>query len=431
MMANNTHNVGNSPFEWLTNFTSLKHLLLPSKIVLHPSSILPCSYDEPSKHLDDTSNNSTHVKLNALHVGCGTSTVGESLLLLRERVLGADVEYTMLYGHVVNVDIDNAALDSMEHRWRERIIAEVGEMDWRFIDFAKEETCREALDPYYHSSNGGYFDLVIDKSTFDCLLCAESEAVAGLLCQVYRALRVPFANCEMVRDSLSWGGVYVMITFHPVEFVREMLTHLPGAEWSVDHEVVRREVEDVGASSKDIIATVDEIITRYDKETNCITSTGVRKVDDAISKTNQQSPSASAWSSGCFEPDENYRRTISVFTCRRLPSNSTIPNFILDRDAVRQHVEKSCNEWYKATNPMVTIEREKEISLAFAKAAAGSDTLELKQCYDVIFTDLEKEHLTFEYFLEDWQAYCEKHVDVLQQDCMTLKVALDFLREMQ
>ena len=385
------------------------------------------------------------VKLNALHVGCGTSTVGESLLLLKEHVcvfdtcLDGDVpqRYCMQYGHVVNVDIDNAALDSMQRRWK-RLFEQnnhsnndMGQMDWRYIDFAKEETCRDALDSFYREN--GCFDLVLDKSTFDCLLCAESEAVTGLLCEVYRALRVPDkigTNDDVDCDHLVWGGVYVMITFHPVEFVREMLTTLPNADWMVEHEIIRREVEDIRNDGENCASAVQEIISRYDKQSECIISTGIRQQQHI--ESDSQQTSISAWSSGTFEPNENYRRTISVFTCRRLPSNKSRPSCILDHEEVRNHVEQCCNNWYKTTNPMVTNERETEISLAFANASTNDNgALELKQCYDILFTELEKEHLPFDYFLEDWEAYCRAHDDVTIEDCMTLKVALDFLREMQ
>ena len=423
-----TQDNGNAPFEWLTNFTSLQHLLLPSKIVFNPSLVLP-SNEEQSLQTDS----SIEVKLNALHVGCGTSTVGESLSLFRENVSNASDVYNMQYGHVVNVDVDNAALQSMQNRWEKHVptSVEVGEMDWRFIDFSREDTRREALDTFYQKS-GGYFDLVLDKSTFDCLLCAESEAVTGLLCEVYRALRVPSTNIAANSSLNGWGGVYVLVTFHPVDFVKDMLINLPGADWSVHHEIIRREVEDVGTvAASELNMKIEEIITRHDNETNCTTSTGVRSRQEPAEEGGNQE-SKSAWSSGTFQPDDNYRRTISVFSCRRLPNSTATASCILNRDAVRQHVERCCDEWYKSTNPMVTVEREEEITLAFANATADKhDTLDLKQCYDILFTDAEKEHLEYDYFMEDWEAYCDKHDDITLRDRMSLKVALNFLREMQ
>lgn len=423
----------NAPFEWLTNFASLQHLLLPSRIVFNPVSAL--SLIDSKDQQSDEVNGVDTLKLSALHVGCGTSTVGESLLLLQENVTVSDVSsdkqrYNMQYGHVVNVDIDDNALNSMQLRWKGCVTdADVGEMDWRYIDFSREDTCREALDSFYQSG-GGFFDLVLDKSTFDCLLCAESEAVTGLLCEVYHALRVPSMKNKERMSPCQWGGAYVLVTFHPVDFVREMLTNIPGAQWSVHHEIVRREVEDFGTDAARATNVCVET-TRYDKETNCITSTGIRNNQEVTDEQNHLQIQ-SAWTSGTFEPDENYRRTISVFTCRRVHTNSPAQRYTLDREEVRRHVQKCCNEHYKITNPMVTAEREEEISFAFAKPPASeSGTLDLRQCYDIIFTAAEKEHLEYEYFLEDWYAYCENHADVAARDSMTLKVALDFLREMQ
>jgi hypothetical protein len=435
-MANSTQDKSNAPFEWLTNFASLQHLLLPSRIVFDPASALP-SKDTEEQPSDEVSGTNT-LKLNALHVGCGTSTVGESLLLLRENVTVSDASsdvqrYTTQYGHVVNVDIDHSALNSMQLRWKGRAPdnTEVGEMDWRYIDFSREDKCREALGSF-HQPGGGFFDLVLDKSTFDCLLCAESEAVTGLLCEVYHALRVPPMTNEERMTPFQLGGLYVLVTFHPVNFVREMLTNLPGAQWSVHHEIVRRQVEDVGIDAERATnVSFEEINTRYDRATNCITSSGIRNDEELTDETNYQ-VTKSAWSSGRFEPDENYRRTISVFTCRKLHTNSPAQRNTLDREEVRRHVEQCCNEHYKTTNPMVTTEREQEISLAFAKfTTVGPGTLDIRQCYDILFTDAEKEHLEYEYFLEDWHAYCENHTDVTARDSMTLNVALDFLREMQ
>ena len=421
----------NAPFEWLTNFTSLRHLLLPSRIVFDPSSISAAPEETTSTDDDqETSDLVFELSLNALHVGCGTSTAGESLSCLREIVsvtkpYASNLQYKVNFGHVVNVDIDTQALESMEHRWKQ-LQSGTGKIEWRYIDFSKELSCQEVLNPFY-DSDGGYFDLVLDKSTFDCLLCAESEAVAGLLCEVYRALRVPTG---VHSNEIDWGGIYVLITFHPLKFVQGMLIDLPGANWSVEHEVIRREVENVGQSNLENAIIAEEILSRYDKRINCIISTGVRNEGSGVDKI-EDGTTKSAWSSGKFDPDDHYRRTVSVFTCRRLPPNSTMSNGTLDRDVVCQHVEDVCNEYYKTTNPMVTAEREEEISLAFKKVANNDcDELDLKQCYKILFTELEKEHLTFAYFLEDWQEYCDKH-DYTKHDCITLHLALDFLREMQ
>ncbi|KAL9185100.1 hypothetical protein ACHAXT_002877 [Thalassiosira profunda] len=421
-----------APFEWLTNFRSLRHLVLPSRM-RDDASETSCDVRPPA------------LQLNALHVGCGTSTAGESLLLLRERTYSS----IMRYGRVVNVDNDERALESMCRRWEtlqtqsneEEPAEERGTMVWKCLDFKSDQSCRLALDEVYRelmqneectevggcfdfTEPGGCFDLALDKSTLDCLLCAETSVVAQFLCEVYRALRVPSANC----NAPSWGGVYVLVTFHPVEFVKRLLTELPGADWSVEHEVIRREVEDV--NERRDCKEVDEV------SQDSTASGGVGIQNDPIG------PAFSAWSSGTFHPDENYRKTVNVFTCRRRSSQvsnkamAERPTYILDRDRVLRHIERVCDEWYQQTNPMVTDEREKQLRNAFREAAnkESNEMVDLKRCYKMLFTAAEKEHLSYEYFLEDWSAYYERLGDngnQIYRDSMTVDTALDFLKEMQ
>ena len=429
-----------SPFEWLTNFQSLRHLVLPSYIVGDVSSPPPSSIGSAShKHA---------LKLNALHVGCGTSTVGESLLCLREKdVYGNQLQY----GHVVNVDIDKDALGVMQHRWRQRELQTqqldditLGVMDWRYLDFKSEESCRLALDPLYRSllqslpnnSNnelGGYFDLVLDKSTLDCLLCSETDVVSVFLCEVYRALRIPTSRSESSLDAdykHSSGGVYVLVTFHPLEFIQQLLAELPGAHLEIEYEVIKRKA--------DIVNTIDAL-----------------EVDEVVSGKNQSEfdpdtylpPASSAWISGSFSPDENYRKTITVFTCRRLlnpkqeESNQT---YTLDRQLVREHIESTCDKWYQTTSPMVTNEREATLRLDFQNAILSPQraesslkeeevTLDLKTCYELMFTEEEKQVLPFDYFIEDWEAYCQnlRIGEDFPRQGMTINTAIDFLKEMQ
>jgi hypothetical protein len=255
--------------------------------------------------------------------------------------------------------------------------------------------------------------------------------------------------------------VYVLVSFHPAEFVEKLLKRLPGADWHVEHEVVRREVEDVTSLENNGLYEVDEVDHHESNDT--ATSTEEKATTSSAS-------SSSAWSSGTFQPDENYRRTVNVFTCRRCITESTIeegegssvvlPAYILDLEQVRMHIERTCDEWYQVTNPMVTREREDQLRAAFSCAAAASKKmnvacdddrggddgaellsrgaddveLDLKTCYDIIFTEAEKEHLVYEHFLEDWCAYCGRWDDgneSIHNEGMTVATALDFLIEMQ
>lgn len=587
------HDEENAPFEWLTNFRSLRHLMLPSRIIFGNHSAdaaspvdsrtdVKVNEMEPSAWINEENDGRNTICLNALHVGCGTSTVGESLWNLREtRTIEATNDFDIVnspnkwrgkkvqlrYGHVLNVDVDKEALGVMKRRWNRRqsqcndvhdnegsqfdatkfklnseIKPTMTGMEWTYLDFGDESSCRSALDPIYsrlhlrrenyqeninvinemtenlsktlltecaekttifraaiekeHGATtatttlalnsplrdrGGYFDLVLDKSTLDCLLCSETEVVTGLLCEVYRALRIPGVHftaekevdCDATDGNWDWGGIYVLVTFHPKEFIEKLLVDLPGAEWDVVHEVVTREVEDVvsdsgygncyGALGKSEAAPESKKIIKSNSREHHLNDTA--------------DSSSSAWATGTFQPDENYRRTVNVFTCRRRRcfkhQNQSSLLFTLDREKVRKHIEKTCDEWYRQTNPMVTAQREEEIRRAFSrelssitddgrersKLAPHDKMLDLNACYGILFTEAEKEHLTFEYFSEDWEAYfLERHrhlqdknesnvenkaieytggmgredVSVgYSRNRMTVEVALDFLRKMQ
>ncbi len=544
--SNSTHE---SPFEWLTNFPSLRHLVLPSHIVFgddEPTSrrrschaLLEAESGESSERAkaEEGHDHRSHQHLScyllprrfylrALHVGCGTSTLGESLACLREffyRDNAANKKYVLQYGHVINVDYDQQALDSMKYRWERKLASKHHRinddgmiidtmfevvnsksrneesvlvnncMEWKHLDFASDGSCRMALDDVYRplmqqtvynapivrgdascidddeervyddekQPPGGCIDLVIDKSTLDCLLCSETDVIAQFLCEVYRALRVPSVNESNTSDDdddLSWGGVYILITFHPVEFIEQLLKYLPGADWDVEYEVIQRQVEDVTGANN---LQLDEV------DTNFLCTEEKGSPDFGNDRLQLLSLHAScAWSSGTFHPDDNYRRTVNAFTCRRrpcpprfrspsslppssddnTPSSSSLLTYILDRDEVRGHIEQTCDNWYRIMNPIVTRAREERLRAAFLESAGASAIVEeassgkeaildLKQCYGIMFTDVEREHLDYEHFLEDWDAFCSsKHGrddDVSNRGGMTVAIALDFLTEMQ
>jgi hypothetical protein len=437
------------------------------------------------------------------------------------------------YGNVINVDNDVQALEKMRRRWEGRARTTTttttttrrrrmeirndieeesdanyydddddgessGKMEWICIDYGSDESCESAMDGVYRrlmdadrrtagssssscvgdgdeSGGGGCFDLVLDKSTLDCLLCAETSIVARFLCEVYRALRPPpppphhsppslashaddDRDIDVSRDKTPrriWGGAYVLVSFHPVEFVEKLLMRLPGADWHVEHEVIRREVEDVAPVNGGVVHVVVEDEVDHDASNDIATPAGEANCP----------PSSYAWSSGTFRPDENYRKTVNVYTCRRCRSTRAdaddyaplcpaAGNLRLDREEVRMHVERTCDEWYRATNPMLTSEREGELRAAFKRMAAKMNTtgddrggkdaaelsscddvmLDLETCYEIIFTAAEKEHLAYEHFIEDWRAYClrgDSDDSSHDEERMTVSTALDFLTEMQ
>ena len=219
-----------------------------------------------------------------------------------------------------------------------------------------------------------------------------------------------------------WGGVYALVTFHPVEFIHQLLAELPGANWQIEYEVIRRKA--------DIVDTIDAL------EVEEVVANNSHWEDDA-EEICHLPPVSSAWASGSFNPDESYRKTITVFTCRR--SYKDNQSYTLDRQAVREHIESICDQWYQTTSPMVTEERETKLRFDFESAAAsqvkGADSstpvsLDLKTCYELLFTADEKQVLTYDYFIEDWEAYC-KNMNRVDRCSMTIDTALDFLKEMQ
>ena len=326
------------PFEWLTNASSLKPLL--EGIVV----------------LSETKR--------ALHVGCGSSTVGE--FLIKE----------INYDQVVNVDMDGPTLRQMENRWQQQ-----SPNDERLV-FCEVDLVNDQI-PY----PSGYFDVVIDKSTLDCTLCSD-EATAGLLYEVYRCL-----NQE--------HGAYVVISFHHVDLLFPLLRDCPGTDWHVSHQIIRREVEDVVGNNSNNRAIVAQ---------------------DEIKPTvpSPDSNAESAWTTGSFEPTEEYRRTVNVMICRRRG-----PRGELDRGKIRDHVHETNDEWFQSHNPMLTRTRHDELQSMFA-----SRVLDLRKCYDALFTEAEREHLTFEHFLEDWDAFLETRPNI-ERDCMSFETAVAFLEEMQ
>lgn len=323
------------PFEWLTNASSLKPLLI---------------------------NMEGHATKRALHVGCGSSTVGEYLV----QELG--------YDQVVNVDMDRPTLRQMESRWRQQNPDNEERLVFCEVDLVKERIPY----PSFH------FDTVIDKSTLDCTLCSD-EATAGLLCEVYRCLNVAH-------------GVYIVISFHHVDLLLPLLRDCPGTDWDVTHRVIHREVEDITG------------------ESSCSNSKAMAQ-EAVPSDTTEES----AWVTGSFQPTEGYRRTVNVMICKRNGGSESK----LDRGQVRHHVHETNDTWFQSHNPMLTRTRHDELQTKFMNRS-----LNLQTCYNVLFTEAEREHLTFDHFMEDWDAFLESRPDI-EKDCMSFDTAVCFLEEMQ
>eukprot|EP00977_Amphora_coffeiformis_P029596 scaffold41762_cov191-Amphora_coffeaeformis.AAC.1 len=333
------------PFEWLTSAESLK------------------------PKLQQALANKEDVRV--LHVGCGSSVLGEFL-----------VENFSNVAQVVNVDNDKQIVQAMQNRWTkyccQRRYDEKKKERMKFIPL---DLCQESIPEM-----DGSFDLVLDKSTLDCLLCSEKGA-SCLISETHRLL-----------DPKD--GVYLLISFHHIEMLLPLLQDCPGTDWKgITHSVVYRHVETLGG--KDTPQTV----------------TNLEHVP-----LPEMDHHSSPWTSGGFQPDEVYHRTLNVLICRKQGNQSIIVP--LDSLAVYGHVNLCSDLWYQQQNPMLTPERTHQIRQAF------NIPLPLSECYSVLFTEEEREHLTYEAFLEDWSTFLDNHTE-LAKDEVSSETALCFLSEMQ
>jgi ubiquinone/menaquinone biosynthesis C-methylase UbiE len=332
-------------FEWLTSPASLESLLF---------DLLP---ETPSA---------------LLHVGSGSSILAESLL---ENSKFQKVQ------RIVNVDIDDETLARMKSLWSNSCHTENNNNRDR-LQFCRADFSQPSALPFDDAS----FDIVIDKSTLDCLLCSDKGS-AGLICEVFRVLKP--------------GGVYVVVSFHHIDFLRPLLEDCPGADWTMTNTVIDRQVED--------------LISNKQADTR-------RAVSLTEHATIPDSTQSRQWSEReRFEPSESYRRTVNVLQCRR--RGSTVP---LDLSSVYEHIHAVNDQWYQKENPLMTRKRKDELYQAFE---TESTLLDLDTSYSVLFTDAEKEHLTFELFLEDWSAFVE--AKGVPSDFLSFATALAFLEEMQ
>lgn len=347
-----------SPFEFLTSAESLHPFFQKA---LQSDSQLPSSK-------------------RVLHVGCGNSTVGEYLI----RTFGVQV--------VLNIDRDSELLDQLKRRWhRQNASSESSglpndDMAFQCIDF-----CKEHVD-----SPDGSFDLVVDKSTLDCTLCSD-RSTAALLVEMYRLL--------------GPNGVYLVISFHNKDLIMPMLNELPGADWQVEHFVMRRHLEDLST-------TKQHPSVEHHRAIDSLASDS----DPCSEETCQPTP---VWSSGTFQPDEQYRKTVNVFLCQK-NSYEVLNSSRLEPEAIYEHIHRITDAWYRIHDPILTPQRRSQIEHDFH----GRQNVNLSDAYHILFTNEEREQLDYDLFLEDWNAFHESHPH-LPHDTLSLETALEFLEEMQ
>ncbi|KAL7562253.1 hypothetical protein ACA910_004059 [Epithemia clementina (nom. ined.)] len=470
------------PFEWLTSPASLTPILqeVASHLFTTPQQLASCGDNKHGGIIKDTS--STTSSCHVLHVGSGSSIWSE--YLLNHPFFAPNV------AQIVNIDKDQSTLRTMQERWdrqkqrkqREQQFPESeansGKLIFQCVDWVNQRI------PYPNES----FDLILDKSTLDCTLCSD-QSTAWLLHEVYRLLKPN-------------GGVYVLVSFHHLDLLLPLLSKCPGCtDWAVTHYTIPREVEDLVQKKRNAKATTtpsttaieinhprDGINNEPSDSHNNLTSQRefearnewLETLSDTNSKHHKDSSpllvKGAAATMASSAVDGDHRRTVNVVIARRGETKQQTKNGMLDDDsgptttanqealdfdAIYQHTHRTNDHWYKTQHPMLTEERVSDIRQAFSAAASAYRSnddntnttksegyqgggIPLRQCYEILFTDEEREHLTFSFFMEDWTAFLEKQIEqeekqdhgenrktCLEKDSMTVDVALAFLEEMQ
>jgi SAM-dependent methyltransferase len=409
-----------APFEWLTSPASLDPIF---KRIFSPKN--------------DPSSSSSPRQQRVLHVGCGTSRLGEHLV---DRWNVASV---------VNVDVDRDVLRRMQARWEDPhrqegplLVSRAARGDsavpapprmlFEVVDYSHEVIVAGGVDDKSHSSETSFspqaaaavhgpFDLIVDKSTLDCLLCTESAA-AHLLQHVYNSLS-------------SQGGVYLLISFQHVDLLRPLLEGLTdsvvvGEEaadaWQVQSLVMKRQVEDLRRRDRGAVTDHEGSNTPDNDLPSHMDLTA-----DAVQQ-HEPSSATTQWSSGSFHPDAKYHQFVNVFICRKHRRDDDY--YYLSREHVVEHVKTVCNQWWTEQNPILSPERMAHLRSVFGHSASttssSSSALSLPEAYEALFTEAEREHLEYEHFLEDWHGFLSTR-SALDQTTMTLATALAFLNEVQ
>ena len=208
---------------------------------------------------------------------------------------------------------------------------------------------------------------------------------------------------------LKPGGVYLLVSFHEQEFLQPLLSNLPGTDWQVSSYSMQREIED---------------LIRKNRTTRLQGDKPIAATDQYLTSTESQSNPLERYQA---ENSSTYRRTVNVFQCRkRRPKDSkTLCAAALSWDAVYNHVHDTNDQWFRKQNPLLSEERKLQLRYAF-----GDESLALVHAFNVMFTDGEREHLEYQGFVEDWEAYCQNHAEV-DSERISAKVAIAFLDEMQ
>jgi SAM-dependent methyltransferase len=159
---NQRYEKDNSHFEWYVSWALLKPVIA--------SIIEPCKI--------------------ALHVGCGTSTLGVGLIASG-------------IARVVNIDISPVVISYMAQQY-----ADESRLQWQVVDIRQTNYRRKT------------FDLVIDKGTMDAFMCSDV------------ADRIVYAMLSEISRILKPGG-FVIVVSSGAEPLRKSFFEVPAFNWTV------------------------------------------------------------------------------------------------------------------------------------------------------------------------------------------------------
>jgi hypothetical protein len=97
----------------------------------------------------------------------------------------------------------------------------------------------------------------------------------------------------------------------------------------------------------------------------------------------------------------------------------------LDTEAVHSHIYETNKRWFQSLDPLVTPSRKDDLIIKFGPGAKT-----IQEAYLLLFNEEEREHLDFEFFMEDWNAFLESR-PTIEATTMNLETAIEFLEEMQ
>ena len=397
-----------TPFEWLTSPSSLKPL-----IILH--ALTPQSHTPVASSAHDTNTDHFDYKQRtnrgrALHVGSGSSTLGEFLI--------EDLGYDL----VVNIDKDVETLKKMERRWQRRQRrktqenafsstsisdkscndGKLGQLD--FVPFDFNAAPSEAISPEAAQSDitqpssstdwsypDASFDLVLDKSTLDCTLCSD-DATASLLGLVYRSLRP--------------GGTYMLISFHALDLLLPLLANLPGAEWEVTCTAMQRQAESLDTirqkqrakmkaknqkcrPTKEQPIGLSQPISSPQLWHNSFSTPSIASTAATTHDGDSKAPPPVVLAATTNRADS--RRLLNVLIARKKnrtnrfstgegaaasESRSVRPSHVLRHDALVRHVHEVNRIWFQKHNPLVTCQREEALLQGFKAAGSPGDKVQ-------------------------------------------------------